>query len=285
MIMKKIYLSFAICSLALHALSQSAYVFPSPTAADEEMTLFIDVAQINSGLKSMLESHPEEVENVYLWSWMPAEPIGGNGTWASSHEARKLTHVSGLLFSVTFIPVEFYGVDGPTFFASGISCLAKLKDGNAYPDDGVGEAKTPDLHVDIVPKLCDDLYCVFPQLAKSEDFVTITYDNTQETNPAMQGLGPDECYLYLRIVQDSFSGYYYVQDQTAVVTTPALKMKPVAGETGLFRLTIIPQDFFEGIVPEGFDMNTLRYFALRPGVTYPVFSLPYEDYSFLNCSN
>ncbi|MFM9986222.1 MAG: hypothetical protein ACKVOK_13370 [Flavobacteriales bacterium] len=283
--MKKISTTILVCAAILQGWSQSAYVFPSPTAADEEMTLFIDVSQTNSGLKSMLEAHPEEVDNVYLWSWMPAEPVGGNGTWAASNESRKLTHVSGLLFSVTFIPVEFYGVDGPTFFSSGISCLAKLKDGNAYPDDGFGEAKTPDLHVDIVPKLCDNLYCVFPQLAKAEDYVTITYDNTQEPNVAMQGVGADECYLYFRIEQDLFTGFYYEQDQNIASTLPALKMKPVAGETGKFRLTFIPSDFFDGILPDGFDINTIKFFAIKPGVTYPVFSLPYENYSLLNCSN
>lgn len=283
--MKRIFLSMTLCGAALWSFSQAAYVFPSPTAADEEMTLFIDVAQTSTGLKAMLEAHPEEVDNVYLWSWMPAEPVGGNGTWNSSNEARKLTHVSGLLFSVTFIPVEYYGVDGPTFFSNGISCLAKLKDGNAYPDDGVGEAKTQDLHIDIVPKLCDNVYCVFPQLAKAEDFVSITYDNTQETNAAMQNIGADECYLYFRVEQDLFTGAYYQQDQTIAVTIPALKMKPVAGEPGKFRLTFIPSDFFDGIIPEGFDINTIKFFALRPGVTYPVFSLPYENYSLLNCSN
>ena len=43
------------------------------------------------------------------------------------------------------------------------------------------EAKSEDMHVDIIPKLCDARLCVFPELREPDDYITITYDNTKET--------------------------------------------------------------------------------------------------------
>lgn len=278
--MKKI-LSIVLCAFALNsAMAQSAYVLPSPTAADEPLTLYIDVAQAGGGLKTMLTNHPEEVDNVYLWTWNPAGPVGGNGEWGSSRDGMKMTWEGGLLFSMTFVPTTFYNVDGPTFFSKGISCLAKLKSGYAYAEENVGEAKTPDLSVTITPKLCDRLYCTFPELAKEDDFVSITYDNTKETNTALQNMGDDECYIYLYAGYDIFSGVEYAP-VSAVTSTPALKLKRVANRPGLFRITILAKDFFTGI-PEGQTIDELKFYVLRPGFTYTGLP-PFQTYSFLSC--
>jgi hypothetical protein len=278
--MKKLF-SLALIAFAMHsAMAQSAYVLPSPTAADEPVTLYIDVAQAGGGLKTMLTNHPEEVDNVYLWTWNPAGPVGGNGEWGSSRDGMKLTWEGGLLFSLTFVPTVFYNVDGPTFFSKGISCLAKLKSGYAYAEENVGEAKTPDLTVPITPKLCDRLYCTFPELAKEDDFVTITYDNNKETNPALQNMGDDDCYLYMYAGYDVFSGVEYVAP-SAVTSTPTLKMKRVANRPGVFRLTILAKDFFTGI-PEGQTIELLQYYVLRPGFSYSTVP-PFQSYAFLSC--
>jgi hypothetical protein len=42
---------------------------------------------------------------------------------------------------------HFYGVEATEFFSLGISCLAKMKDGNAYAGEYPGEAKTEDLNM------------------------------------------------------------------------------------------------------------------------------------------
>jgi hypothetical protein len=278
--MKKI-ISIALFALAMNTgWAQSAYVLPSPTAADEPLTLYIDVAQAGGGLKTMLTNHPEEVDNVYLWTWNPAGPVGGNGEWGSSRDAMKMTWEGGLLFSMTFTPTTYYNVDGPTFFSKGISCLAKLKSGYAHAEDNVGEAKTPDLIIPITPKLCDRLYCTFPELAKEDDFVSITYDNTKETNPALQNMGDDDCYVYLYAGYDIFSGVEYVAP-SAVTSTPALKMKRIANRPGLFRLTILAKDFFTGI-PEGQTIDMLQFYVLRPGFSYSGVP-PFQSYAFLSC--
>jgi hypothetical protein len=243
------------------------------------------VSAADGGLKSILTAHPEVADSVYLWSWMPNTPVTGNGEWGASNSALLMTHVSGLLYSIDFVPTVFYGATGPEFFTKGISCLAKLKDGNAFPDVGAGEAKTADLSVTIIPKLCDDLYCKFPELTKSEDFFSITYDNNQEPNTAMQNLGSDDCYLYAIAVYDDFGFDLDEYAPPAMVTsTPALKMKPVAGKPGFFRLTLIADDFFTPNTP-GAKVKTIKFYALRPGFTYTGGQAPIQVYDFLDCSN
>lgn len=283
----------ALCTfLALASITKSsaqqAYVLPSPTGANDLITLYIDVNQTTSGLKTILTNHPEVQDQVYIWTWNPADPAnGGNGSWNNSNETMKLTHEGNLLYSLTFIPTQFYGVDGPTFFTKGISCLAKLKDGNAFGDDGVGEAKTEDIHITIIPKLCDELYCTFPQQGKQDDYISITYDNTQETLPALQNLGSDEVFLYIKAVTDVFNGGPEYTSQVSTSSTPELKMKPVPGQPGLFRLTIIPSEFFAALVNPNLEILKLRFVVVKPGYTHSPQSLGalYEEYVFPNCND
>jgi len=278
--MKKIIYSIICLFIAEFAFGQAAYVLPSPTGADEPLTIYIDVSQTTyTGLKDRLIAYPEEVNNVYIWTWQPADN-GGNGQWNSSSENRKMEHVSGLLFKYTIIPTEFYGVSGPQLFSRGISCLAKLKDGNALPDIPQ-EAKTEDLNITIIPKLCDDKYCIFPEIGKAEDYISITYNNNIELDPNLQNLGSDEVYLHAVIRGNTaFNIYPYVPVAQAA-STPALKMKPVAGRPGEFRLTILPEEFFGEIVPDTQTMRELRFYVVKPGYVPP--TPVFEVYEFLNC--
>lgn len=265
------------------AYSQAAYVLPSPTGKNDTITLYINIAQTtdgvqNSGLNARLNDHPDD--SVYLWTWSPSDPVGTNGSWDNSSQSLKMTKVADKLYTIRFLPTAFYGVEATEFFSLGISCLAKMKNGNAYAGEYPGEAKTEDLKIAIIPRLCDELYCAFPEISKKDDFLSITYDNSQETNPALQNLGDDECYLFLRAEQTVFNAFNYTTPELAS-STPALKMKRI-GDTRLFRITIIPTDMFAGIAPETFDMKLLKYYVLKPGYTYPT-SPPYEAYTFQSC--
>ncbi len=285
--MKKIISTLVALSASLLAFSQAAYIQPSPTGKNDTITLYINVAQttdgtMNNALSAMLTDHPNDT--VYLWTWQPAGPVAGNGDWTNSNSAMAMTKVEGAekLYSIRFKPTSFYGVDATTFFTNGISCLAKLKSGNAYQGEYNGEAKTEDLSINIIPKLCDELYCVFPEIAKTDDYVSITYDNTQETNPDLQNLSEDDCYLFLRAEQSTFVAYNYA-DAALVSTLPQLKMKYIGD--GKFRLTIIPSDFFAeaGVLPEGFTFNKLKFYILKSGYTYTT-SPPFQSFSFINCN-
>lgn len=288
--MKKLLLSTCFACLSGLLAAQAAYILPSPTDANEEITLYIDISlstdgTSNNALKSMLTDHPDD--DVYLWTWNPAGPAhdGGNGEWGDSNELNKLEKIAPMLYSISFIPTEFYGVDGATLFANGISCLAKLKDGNAYADDGYnGEAKTEDLIVEVIPKLCDRRICIFPEIRQEDDFVSITYDNTQEGNPGLQNMGMDDCYIFMIASTDEFFFFNYEVSPLADVTNnPDLKMTALMGDDqGKFRFTFIPEDLFTTI-PDGDSIKVIRFVVARPGFTYPPGSLPYEVLSILEC--
>ena len=273
--MNKITLILSFALIAATSFGQKAYIIPSPTDANEEITLFIDVSQsvdgeMNNALKAILTDHPEDP--VYLWSWNPAEPVTGNGEWGASNTELLMTKVSDLLYSITFVPTEFYGVDGATFFANGISCLAKLENGNEYDGEYDGEAKTEDLAVEVIPKLCDKRICIFPEIRESDDFVTITYDNTQETIEGLQNMNNDEAYVYMIAYVNAVQFYEYVPE-AQVTSTPELQLKPLMGEDGMFRTTFIPEDFFTEI-PEGDEIAYIRFRIERTGYTHtgpPVF--------------
>lgn len=272
----------AVAVLASTALAQKAYVLPSPTDANSEMTLYIDMSQSedgiqNNGLKAILEAHPDTT--VYLWTWEPAGPASGNGDWDNSADHQELTKVGDMLYSMTFIPTEYYGVDGPQLFSLGISCLAKLKNGGAM-DGFEFEAKSEDMHVDIVPQLCSVRMCIFPELREADDFLSITYDNTQETYEGLQDMGSDECYLYLLGKVDLFTSYEYAA-LVDVTSHPELQMTDLGD--GRFRMTFIPEDLFEGIIGEGESLSELWYYVARPGFSYPPGPPPFEIISFLDC--
>ena len=233
--MKKIFSFILALAASTFAFGQAAYIQPSPTGKNDTITLYINVAQttdgtMNNALSAMLSDHPEDT--VYLWTWQPAGPVAGNGDWTNSNSAMAMTKVGEKLYSLRFKPTSFYGVDATTFFTNGISCLAKMRSGNAYDGLYNGEAKTEDLSVNIIPKLCDELYCVFPEIAKTDDYLSITYDNTLETNPDMQNLGEDDAYLFLRAEQSTFVAFNYT-DPAIATTLPQLKMKAIGD--GKFR--------------------------------------------------
>jgi len=257
---------------------QAAYILPSPTAADTECTLYIDLSQCqDQRLSEMLDVYPEE--DVYLWAWNPSAPVAGNGDWGDSDDHQLMTKVSEKLYSISFIPTEYFGVDGPTFFTRGISCLAKFDSGYAYEEEFGGEAKTEDLSVGIVPQLCNGRMCVFPEIRESDDFVTFTYDNNQETNADLQDL--DEVYLHLTARTDAFTLYTFGDDGVASTpfdagSVPELRMVPVEGKPGFFSFTFVPEDFFLG-TPSNIDQspytgapleNGVRWYITKPGYSF-----------------
>ncbi|MFN8777695.1 MAG: hypothetical protein ACK5XV_13120 [Flavobacteriales bacterium] len=276
--MNKLILSIAAMAISLGALCQAAFVLPSPTNPNDSVTIFIDVGQTTGGLKTMLTNNPLYVDSVYMWTWNPSGPVCGNGEWGNSNACMKMDHVSGLIFQKKILPVDFYGTTPLQFFQNGISCLAKLRSGYEFEDAGVGEAKTEDLKIDIIPALCSEIFCYFPEAARTDDYLSITYDNNQEANTNLQNLGDQECYIYMRARTGPFTFVEYV-DEPLVTSTPELQMKPVDGKPGFFRITFSPADFF--IIPEGQSIQSVLFYIVKPGYlpTPPVF----QTYVPLDC--
>jgi hypothetical protein len=251
----------AVLAAALPAAAQKAYVLPSPTDANAEMTLFINLNNCedgiqNNGLKAILEAFPDTA--VYLWTWQPAGPAAGNGNWDDSADHQQLTKVGPGLYSMTFVPTAYYGVDGFPF-----------------------EAKTEDIHVDIIPKLCEARICVFPELRNSDDFVSITYDNAKETREGLQNMGPDECYFYIIGKVDAFTSYE-IAAVADVLSHPELQVPAMPGTTK-FRYTFIPEELFGDFLQPGEKLSEVWYYVVRQGFTYPPGPPPFEILSLLDC--
>ena len=257
-------------------LGQVAYIQPSPTSPDDEVTLFIDINQSQEGLQnnalSTILDSMSDTTHIYLWAWNPSSPVAGNGEWTDSNDAMRLNKIGPKLYSMTFVPTEFFDIEGAELYARGISCLAKLKDGS--PIDGFeGEPKTEDLYIPVIPKLCDDIICVFPEVRRSDDFLSITYDNTQESYVGLQEMGSEDCYLWMAAKLLDGSNLIYI-DEDLVTSTPELKMTGLDDgtpeNTGKFRMTFIPEDLFAPMMtPETAGIDYIICYILRPGFTYP----------------
>jgi hypothetical protein len=247
------------------------------------MTLFIDMNQSedgiqNNGLSGILDAYPDTA--VYLWTWDPSGPAAGNGDWDNSASHQELNKVGPKLYSMTFVPTEYYGVDGPQLFSRGISCLAKLRNGTeaeGFPF----EAKSEDMHVDIIPKLCDARLCVFPELREPDDYITITYDNTKETlYEGLQEMGEDDCYIYLLGKVDAFTSVE-LSIESEVTQNPDLKLQSMGD--GRFRTTLIPEDLFAPLLAEDQVLSEIWYYIVREGFSYPPGPPPFEIISLLDC--
>lgn len=260
------------CALALVGYGQAVTVTPSPTALQEEVTLIIDVSKSEQfGLKSILEANPDLP--VYIWTWTPSDPVGTNGSWNNSSDGCLLTHQGGLKYSLTFVPAEFY-TNPSGLYSQGISCLAKLKDGAPYPGfEDFGEAKTEDFNVGILPKLCEDQMCIFPETRRASDFVSITYNTNLDTALNVQE-GED---VYLQLSARGTDGQFYkLAEDDQVTNTPELTMTPVEGKPGFYRFIVLPEEFFGALMPEGLGILTMVAFPTKAGFEYAPDTTPWD---------
>lgn len=260
--------------MLMHSLAwgQAVTLTPSPTGLHEEVTLTIDVSQsAENGLKSILEANPDLP--VYIWTWTPSDPVGTNGSWNNSNDDLQLVHQGGLVYSLTFVPSQFY-TDASGLYSQGISCLAKLKDGAPFPGlEDFGEAKTEDFNVGVLPKLCEDQMCVFPETRRADDFVSITYNNNLDVD--LTDIQDDEVYLQIR-ARATDGQYYSLVEDADVTNTPELKMAPVPGKPGFYRMIVLPEELFDGLVPEDLGILTMICYPLTPGFTYPPDTTPWD---------
>lgn len=260
------------CALALVGYGQAVTVTPSPTALQEEVTLTIDVSKSEEhGLKTILEANPDLP--VYIWTWTPSDPVGTNGSWNNSSDGCLLTHQGGLKYSLTFVPAEFY-TNPSGLYSQGISCLAKLKDGAPYPGfEDFGEAKTEDFNVGILPKLCEDQMCIFPETRRASDFVSITYNTNLDT--ALNVQEGEDVYLQLR-ARGTDGQFYTLAEDDQVTNTPELKMTPVEDKPGFYRFIVLPEEFFGALMPEGLGILTMVAFPTKAGFEYAPDTTPWD---------
>ena len=263
----------ATCAMvSTQSWGQAVTLTPSPTGLHEEVTLTIDVGQSEQfGLKTILEANPDLP--VYIWTWTPSDPVGSNGSWDNSNDDMQLVHQGGLTYSLTFVPSQFY-TDASSLYSQGISCLAKLKNGAPYPGlEDFGEAKTEDFNVGVLPKLCEEKMCVFPETRRADDFVSMTYNSNLDVD--LTDIENNEVYLQIK-ARATDGNFYSLVEDADVASTPELRMTPLEDKPGFYRTVILPEAFFEGIVPEGLGILTLICYPLKPRFTYEPDSTPWD---------
>jgi alpha-amylase len=78
-------------------------------------------------------------EPLYLWTWEPSAPKGGQGTWTSTADKMKFEKVTDNEYHFQFVPNEFYASP----FKGQIAFLVKTKNGSMQSGDLVfGETTT-----------------------------------------------------------------------------------------------------------------------------------------------
>jgi len=241
---------------AANLLGQAAWFEPEPAAdVTSEITLYVDVSDPSCECPNLLDSDVP----LYLWTWEPGDPPGGNGAWDASNPSLEFVQEGPNLYSFPMIPTDFYGVDAPTVYADGISFL--IKKFNGADVDGTGENKSVDFHVDILPVGCVNTLCAFPEVFREDDYLTMLYNNKKETNSSMQDLSEDNCYMYPVAVAGGIE-YPYLDGGLAdptIVDHPELHMK-YEGD-GIFYTTILSDTFFRELsanpVPEGVPIEKI----------------------------
>ena len=261
----------------LNAQGQDALsVLPTPTGLNDEVTLTIDVSKSEeNALKAILEANPELP--VYIWTWSPSDPVGGNGSWDNSSESMLLTKQSDLVYTLTFTPTQFYS-NVASLYSNGISCLAKLKNGGTFAGfEELGEAKTEDFNIPILPKLCEEEMCIFPEGRRSDDYISVTYNSNLDDD--LQFSEGEDIYLQIR-GRASNGDFYTLAEDADIANAPELKMTPVENKDGFYRLIFLPDQLFEGIIPSEFDIISMVCYPMVPGFTYEPDTTPWDGIYF-----
>ena len=246
--LKQLYLVVAALLVVTTAQAQKAYIEPGGADFDptQEVTLFVDLNQTEC--QRLLDA-----DQVYLWTWMPAEPVIGNGDWTNSNPDMAMTDEGNGVWSFTFVPTEFYGVSAEEVYANDFSFLAKALDGTGEGGGGCDEDKTEDLSIAVEPPVLVRKVFSFPDVVDGDtlatsnaDFFSIVYDNNLETSTPI--IGADDFYAFPRAIGDDGNTYPYVQFGQ-VFDTPELQFRNDGG--GKFSWTVVPTEFFADVVPDG----------------------------------
>ncbi|SFC12371.1 hypothetical protein SAMN05421780_1035 [Flexibacter flexilis DSM 6793] len=225
----KYYFSVILTLVSFWSFGQVITTAPSSFTGQDQVKISIDVTG----------TAVDGIEPLYLWTWSPAEPPGGNGTWTSSNETMKLTKEATNIWSITMVPSQYYGV--PPAKISQIAFLVKAKDGSGSP-----EKKTKDLSVPVdAVTYKDTVTRVFPTKFTDNDVVAFYYNRTLDKSNTMKALGADDVYMYAEARVKNAAGtesQKVIVSKSQVGTVDALKATSVSND--LFRLRMIPRKFF-----------------------------------------
>jgi hypothetical protein len=205
---------------------------------------------------------------LYIWTWKPADPVGGNGSWTASNLDHTFTNESPDIWSITILPTDYYGVSAQDVYDNDIFFLAKALDGGGGGDCSAAgnEWKTEDLSFEVNPPgpLVRKVY-TFPDVQDGDslwlnqnDAVTLVYDNSQEEKVSMQN--PGDLYVYAR-AYDTDGTEYKPSSIAQVGNNAALKM---VQDGSVYRWSIWPEKLFN--LPQGKTFDYMRLQIMKPNL-------------------
>jgi len=229
--MKKYSLSLLLFFCATVLFAQKVTFQPASFTAEDKVTVTIDVTGTPMDGK----------EPAYLWSWcqkngsFTANSKTNGSAWQNSSEDNKFTKIAKNVWSISFKPTEFYGVQPSELDEIGI--IAKTKDGSAQTSNAYGKID-PLVYTPAVFK-------IFPANFTENDIVTIIYNQNLEKNADAKTV--KEVYVYTacnikRADGSSAEWQYQKADWGDVGNTNALKF--VSQGNGIYTLTLSPRQFY-----------------------------------------
>lgn len=234
-------MAFSLAGAELFA--QKAWVVPARFNPTDSVTLFADVSKTDcSRLK-------DTQDDLYIWSWNPAEPVVGNGQWTASNEDLKMTRSADNpnVYYIKFVPNQFYDVSSDKqIYDNGFSFLVKKKDGTGEGGGGCDEDKTEDLNVEALPiPGCNTKFCQLPGVIFNNDYFTFIYNLTEEDKASMQEsvVGESNYGMYLRAFTTD-GDRITIANYDEVINFPELRLEkdPV---DGFYKSTFVPEQMFD----------------------------------------
>lgn len=263
--MKKISTLLAL-ALGVSASAQITTVPDENIDPADSLEIIFDPAglDLNDQAQDLLKQAIDNGEDMYIWTWKPAEHPDGhpfvNGTgsapWKNSNEAMKMTKNADGTFSWKIVPTLFYEVDATTVYSEDIHFLVKAKDGGGYGDPDV---KSSDYSVAVDPPATErNPFYHFPAKVMADDVVTLRYENWREEKESMQNLDAEDCYVYAKVYYTDGS-FTQIENAFNVGSNADLQMTYLGD--GNFEKVIVPADFFN--VPAGKTIDYCEFVAMK----------------------
>lgn len=264
--MKQLLVFLFVLVFAGFVSAQITTVPAVPTNPNDSLTIFVDVALTDCPL---LRDNPGP---LYFWSWAPNQPVAGNGIWTASNAAMEMTNEGNNIWSITFVPSQFYN-DTSLIYFTGISFLVKTYNPGEFGGDCALEQKTEAFTIQFdIPTVDFRQFSTFPVFIANDDRLrisendvfTLVYDNNAEPKSTMRNA--TDLFLYTKAYVDNGTGTITETEITPIIevtTNNALKMQET--DPGIFTFSMWPKRFYN--VPNGSQIVRLDFKVLKRSAT------------------
>lgn len=275
--MKKITYLFILCLsvLANQIFAQAITTEPAEFAPGDSVKFIIDIKLCTN--QSLLNHDPED---VYLWTWNPAESTRpaeyAQGSWTASNEALKCKYEGDNVWSYKMKPTAFYGVDAATCYDKDFSMLLKAKDGSAQTEDLKVEIDAPITGPKKLYSFPDKQKTGDIIYAASTDVITIFYNKSVETKPNIAAATEFSIDANATF-SDGTSARLVSLSQ--IGNTPEVQMKDMGNN--IYKFTFIPNRLFASKLPVGATVKQTKMRLLIKPAGFPAGDSFIDDAVFM----